>query len=254
MGFIPIATFSINTYNTMRLLINIDHIATLRNARGGNTPDPLEAAHIVERAGAKGIVCHLREDRRHIRDNDVVRIRKEISTKLDLEMAATKEIIAFAKRVKPELATLVPERRKELTTEGGLDVIRYSKKLKLAIEELHDSVIAVSLFVDPVKEQIEEAKAIGADMIEIHTGEYADARTKKDRVKHLKRIATMASFAHDLGLEVNAGHGLDYTNIKPITEIADIEEVSIGHAIIAHAINVGLENAVKEMLQLMEGK
>ena len=236
----------------MRLLINIDHIATLRNARGGTTPDPLEAAHIVERAGAKGIVCHLREDRRHIRDNDVVRIRKEISTKLDLEMAATKEIIAFAKRVKPELTTLVPEKRKELTTEGGLDVVRYSNKLKRAIEELHDSVIAVSLFVDPVKEQIEEAKAIGADMIEINTGEYADARTSSERKKQLRRITTMASFGHDLGLEVNAGHGLDYNNIKPITEIADIEEVSIGHAIIAHAVNVGLENAVKEMLLLME--
>lgn len=238
----------------MRLAVNIDHIATLRNARGGVIPDPLQAARIAEQAGAKGIVCHLREDRRHIRDEDVLRLRKEISTKLDLEMAATQEIITFAKRVKPELVTLVPERRKELTTEGGLDVIRYSKKLSHAIEQLHDSVIAVSLFVDPVKEHIEEAKKIGADIIELHTGEFADAKTPSERNKQLKRIREMASFARELSLGVNAGHGLNYSNIAPVTGIREIEEVSIGHAIIAHAVFVGLENAVREMVGLMKMK
>ncbi|MBI3189210.1 MAG: pyridoxine 5'-phosphate synthase [Ignavibacteriales bacterium] len=237
----------------MRLSINIDHIATIRNARGGFFPDPVEAAHIAEKAGAKGIVCHLREDRRHIRDEDVFRLRKEIATKLDLEMAATPEIISIAKRVKPELATLVPEKRKELTTEGGLDVIRNSKQLRKAIAQLHDSGIAVSLFVDPVREQIEESKAIGADMIEIHTGEYADARTSPARKKHLQEIKAIAKFARKLDLGVNAGHGLDYTNIKQIASMKEIEEVSIGHAIIAHAVFVGLEVAVREMVGLIDG-
>jgi len=235
----------------MRLSINIDHIATIRNARGGVVPDPIEAALIAEQAGAEGIVCHLREDRRHIKDRDVVRLRREITTKLDLEMAATPGIVAIAKRVKPELATLVPERRKELTTEGGLDVIRFSKKLCLAIESLHDSGIAVSLFIDPVREQIEEAKAIGAEMIEIHTGEYAEARTKTARDKQLRRIQSIATFAKKLGLGVNGGHGLDYLNIAPITKIKEIDEVSIGHAVVARAVFVGLENAVKEMLELV---
>ncbi|MBI5216798.1 MAG: pyridoxine 5'-phosphate synthase [Ignavibacteriae bacterium] len=238
----------------MRLAINIDHIATIRNARGGIFPDPVEAAHIAEQAGAEGIVCHLREDRRHIRDNDVFRLRKEITTKLDLEMAATPEIISIAKRVKPELATLVPEKRKELTTEGGLDVLRNSKLLRKAIAQLHDSGIAVSLFVDPVREQIEESKSIGADMIEIHTGEYADATTSSARKKHLDAIKSIAKFARTLDLGVNAGHGLDYTNIKPIASIKEIEEVSIGHAIIAHAVFVGLEPAVKEMIELMNNR
>ncbi len=237
----------------MRLSINIDHVATLRNARGEKLPDPVYAAHIAEKAGAKGIVCHLREDRRHIRDEDVIHLRKEISTKLDLEMGASREIIAIAKRIKPELSTLVPERRKELTTEGGLDVVRYSKKLKHAIEDLHDSVIAVSLFIDPVREQIDEAKAIGADMIEIHTGEYANAQTPAGRRKHLRTIRDMAGYARELGLGVNAGHGLDYDNITPIAGIAEIEEVSIGYAIISRAMFVGLEQAVREMVDLVKG-
>ncbi|MBI3194858.1 MAG: pyridoxine 5'-phosphate synthase [Ignavibacteriae bacterium] len=236
----------------MRLAINIDHVATLRNARGGKFPEPIQAALICERAGAVGIVCHLREDRRHIRDEDVFRLRQEITTKLDLEMAVTPEIISIAKRVKPELATLVPEKRKELTTEGGLDVIRNSQQLKKAIAQLHDSGIAVSLFVDPVREQIEESKIIGADMIEIHTGEYADARTSSARKKYLQEIQIIATFARKLDLAVNAGHGLDYTNIKPIATIGEIEEVSIGHAIIARAVFVGLERAVSEMVDLIK--
>src|SRR5437660_1916850 len=179
----------------MRLSINIDHIATLRNARGARDPDPAEAARVVERAGADGIVCHLREDRRHIRDEDVKALRKTITTKLDLEMAATKEIVRIALRVRPELATLVPEKRKELTTEGGLDVLRHKRPLAKAIKNLHGKKIAVSLFVDPAAGQIRAAKEIGAEMIEIHTGEYANARSNRERGKHLKRMQDIAVVA-----------------------------------------------------------
>ena len=237
----------------MRLSINIDHVATLRNARGGTIPDPVAAARIAETAGAEGIVCHLREDRRHIRDEDVRALRESVKTKLDLELAATADILAVAKHIKPELATLVPERRRELTTEGGLDVLKQMKPLRRAIQNLHDSGIAVSLFIDPVQEQIEAAKEIVADMIEIHTGEYANAVTVATRIKHLTAITKMARFARGIGLGVNAGHGLDYDNIKPIAAIEDIEEVSIGHAIIVQALFVGLENAVGEMVGLIKG-
>jgi pyridoxine 5-phosphate synthase len=236
----------------MKLSINIDHVATIRNARGGKLPDPVEAARISEAAGADGIVCHLREDRRHIRDDDVKRLRASVTTKLDLEMAATKEIIGIAKRTRPELATLVPERRQELTTEGGLDVIGQRKKLRNAVEQLHDSGILVSLFVDPVKQQIEASKEIGADMIELHTGEYADATTEKARARHLKEIKAIVTFANGLGLGVNAGHGLDYTNIAPIAQMPGIAEVSIGHAIIVRAVWVGLDRAVREMVSLVK--
>lgn len=235
----------------MRLAINIDHVATVRNARGGILPDPVEAARIAESAGAKGIVCHLREDRRHINDKDLYRLKKSVTTKLDLEMAATTNIIAIAKKVKPDLATLVPEKRRELTTEGGLDVVRWKNKLKHAVDELHQSGIPVSLFIDPLAKQIDAAKEIGSDMIELHTGEYAEERGQARRKKLLATIKHMASYASHLGLGVNAGHGLDYLNIIPIVRIADIEEVSIGHAVIARAIVVGMENAVKEMLSLM---
>ena len=237
----------------MRLSINIDHIATLRNARGARDPDPAEAVRVVERAGADGIVCHLREDRRHIRDEDVKALRKTITTKLDLEMAATKEIVRIALRVRPELATLVPEKRKELTTEGGLDVVRHKRPLAKAIKNLHGKKIAVSLFVDPAAGQIRAAKEIGAEMIEIHTGEYANARSNRERGKHLRRIQESAVLARSLGLGVNAGHGLDYVNISPIAAIREIEEVSIGHAVIVRAIGVGLENAVREMVALVRG-
>ena len=237
----------------MRLSINIDHIATLRNARGGTEPDPVEAARVVERAGADGIVCHLREDRRHMRDEDVKALRKSITTKLDLEMAATAEIVRIAVRVQPELATLVPEKRKELTTEGGLDVVRHRRPLAKAIRDLHGRKIAVSLFVDPSKPQVKASKEIGAEMIEIHTGEYANARTDRERGKQLKRIQDIAAFARSIGLGVNAGHGLDYANISPIAAIREIEEVSIGHAVIVRAMSVGLENAVREMVALVRG-
>lgn len=235
----------------MRLAVNIDHIATLREARGGIEPDTLAGARICERAGAEGIVCHLREDRRHIHDRDVRLLRKSVKTKLDLEMAATKEIVRIAAEVVPDLATLVPERRKELTTEGGLDVKKNKRHLREAINKLHEHRIPVSLFVDPLREQIEASAEIGADFIEIHTGEYANARSKKEARRHLERIRAIASFGRSLGLRVNAGHGLNYVNIRPIASIKAIEEVSIGHAIISRAIFVGLDAAVREMVGLV---
>ncbi|MBS4028415.1 MAG: pyridoxine 5'-phosphate synthase [Ignavibacteriales bacterium] len=235
----------------MRLSINIDHIATLRNARGGKEPDPIAAAYIAELAGAEGIVCHLREDRRHIRDRDVELLRETVKTKLDLEMSINEEILSIAENIVPNLATLVPEKREELTTEGGLDVIKNRTKLKRAIARLHDKGIAVSLFVDPVREQIEMANEINAEMIELHTGDYANATTEIKRIIQLQRLQTAASFAHSLGLTVNAGHGLNYTNIFPILTIREIEEVSIGHAIIAQAAFVGLFDAVNEMARIV---
>lgn len=237
----------------MRLAINIDHIATLRNARRGTEPDPVLAARVIEKAGADGVVCHLREDRRHIRDEDVARLRRAIRTKLDLEMAATPEIIRIAKRIKPDLVTLVPERRQELTTEGGLDVVRQRAKLRNAIRQLHAAGITVSLFVDPLRKQIRAAKEVGSDMIEIHTGEYAEAKSSTQRIRLLKQIRDIARYARSLGLGVNAGHGLNYRNIRTIARIREIEEVSIGHAIIAHAAIVGLERAVREMVRLVKG-
>ncbi len=237
----------------MRLAVNIDHIATLRQARGGVEPDPITGAQICELAGAEGIVCHLREDRRHINDRDLRLLREMIKTKLDLEMAATEEIIKIAIEVHPDLCTLVPERRQELTTEGGLDVKKHRAHLKKTIERLHKYGIPVSLFVDPVKEQIETAAKLGADFIEIHTGEYANARTEIKASEHLDRIRKMAGFGRTLGLRVNAGHGLNYVNIRPITLLEDIEEVSIGHAIISRAVFVGLEDAVREMVRLVRG-
>ncbi len=236
----------------MRLSINIDHIATLRNARGGTIPDPLDAALVAEGAGADGIVCHLREDRRHIRDNDVIRLRKSIATKLDLEMAATPEIISIALKIKPDLVTLVPEKRQELTTEGGLDIVRLRRPLQRAVKRFHDKGIAVSVFVDPDNDQIDASKEIGSDMIELHTGEYADGKSAPERNRHLQQIKKMSLYGKSLGLIVNAGHGLDYDNIKPVARIREIEEVSIGHAVIVRAVSVGLERAVREMVRLIK--
>jgi len=236
----------------MRLCINIDHVATLREARGGMEPDPVTAAHICELVGADGIVCHLREDRRHINDRDLRVLRESIKTKLDLEMAATEEIVAIAIETLPELVTLVPERREELTTEGGLDVRGHRHSLHDAVKKLQAHEIEVSLFVDPVREQIEASKDVGADKIEIHTGEYANARNEREQRERLLIVRDAARIARDLGLGVNAGHGLNYLNIIPFREIGEIEEVSIGHAIISRAVFVGLERAVKEMLALVK--
>jgi pyridoxine 5-phosphate synthase len=235
----------------MRLGINIDHIATLREARGGVEPDPVTAAHICELAGADGIVCHLREDRRHINDRDLRLLRDSIKTKLDLEMAATDEIVKAAIETLPELATLVPERRQELTTESGLDVRGNRHRLRDVVKELQRHDIEVSLFVDPVPEQIEAAREVGADKIEIHTGQYANARTERERHELLNVVHSAAKMAREYGLGVNAGHGLNYLNIIPFRQITEVEEVSIGHAIISRAVFVGLDSAVREMLALV---
>jgi pyridoxine 5-phosphate synthase len=235
----------------MRLCINIDHIATLREARGGVEPDPVTAAHICELAGADGIVCHLREDRRHINDRDLRLLRDTIKTKLDLEMAAVDEIIHIAIETLPDLVTLVPERRQELTTEGGLDVRAHRHRLRDVISELHRHEIPVSLFIDPVAEQIEASREVEADKIEIHTGEYANARTEQQQTELLEIVRRTAQHASELGMGVNAGHGLNYINIKPFRTIEEIEEVSIGHAIMARAVFVGLDRAVREMVEIL---
>jgi pyridoxine 5-phosphate synthase len=235
----------------MRLCINIDHVATLREARGGIEPDPVTAAQICELAGADGIVCHLREDRRHINDRDLRILRETVKTKLDLEMAATAEIITIACDTVPELATLVPERRQELTTEGGLDVRGHKREIRDAVRRLQERDIEVSLFIDPVIEQIEAAQETGADKIEIHTGDYANARTEEEQRQRLEVVRTAARAARERGLGVNAGHGLNYLNIIPFRDITEIEEVSIGHAILSRAVFVGLERAVREMLTLV---
>jgi pyridoxine 5-phosphate synthase len=235
----------------MKLSINIDHVATLREARGGLEPDPVTAAHLCELAGAHGIVCHLREDRRHINDRDLRLLRDTVKTRLDLEMAATDEIVTVAIDTLPELATLVPERRQELTTEGGLDVRGNRHRLRDVVARLQEREIQVSLFVDPVAEQIEAARDVGADKIEIHTGAYANARTEDQQRELLEAVRVSARMARELGLGVNAGHGLNYLNVIPFRTIGEIDEVSIGHAVIARAVFVGMDRAVKEMLALV---
>ncbi len=234
----------------MRLCVNIDHVATLREARGGVEPDPVTAAHLSELAGAEGIVCHLREDRRHINDTDLRLLRETVKTKLDLEMAATDEIIKIAIDTLPELATLVPERRQELTTEGGLDVKGNKHRLHDVVKRLQEQEIEVSLFIDPVPAQVEAAREVGADKIEIHTGEYANARSERQQRELLEVVRAAARQAKELGMGVNAGHGINYYNILPLRTVSEIEEVSIGHAILSRALFVGLDKAVREMVEL----
>ena len=236
----------------MRLAVNIDHIATLRNARGGSEPDPVEAAFLCEKAGAVGIVCHLREDRRQITDRDVHLLRKTVNTKLDLEMAATNEIIAIALQIKPDLVTLVPEKRQELTTEGGLDVAGRKRRLREVVMSFHRNRIPVSLFIDPDRLQVEASAEIGTDMIEIHTGEFAEARSTGGRQKQLARIVRAARLGKSLGLSVNAGHGLNYLNVSAVAAVQEIDEVSIGHAVVTRSLFVGIEQAVKEMVTLVK--
>lgn len=235
-----------------RLAVNVDHVATVRQARGIRIPDPVEAAVLCEHAGADGIVVHLREDRRHIQDRDVRLLRDVLKTKLNLEMAATPEIIAIAMEVGPDIVTLVPEKREELTTEGGLDVNGHLHVLEKAINELRDAGIRVSCFVDPDITQIKASIDAGADIVEIHTGTYAEAENEEAAGVELEKIAKVAGFAAKGGLRVSAGHGLNYWNTRPIAEIPEIEELSIGHAIIARAIMVGLNQAVQEMIMLAE--
>jgi pyridoxine 5-phosphate synthase len=234
-----------------KLGLNIDHVATLRQARGARYPNVVRAALICEEAGADAITLHLREDRRHIQDRDVDMLRDMLQTRMNLECAVTDEMIANALRVKPHDLCLVPERREELTTEGGLDVLRYFDNIKSACERCADAGIRVSLFIDPDKKQIDAAQHCGAPVIELHTGRYADADSVPEREHELERIRTAAAHAHTLGLQVNAGHGLHYHNVQPIVAIPEIIELNIGHAIIAESIFIGLEAAVKKMKALM---
>ena len=231
--------------------VNIDHIATVRNARGTNYPDPVQAAFVSEQAGADGITVHLREDRRHITDRDVRILRDTIQTRMNLEMAVTDEMIDIACDIKPHFVCLVPEKRQEVTTEGGLDVAGQQDKINAAVRLLSDAGILVSLFIDADHRQIEAAVASGAPYIEIHTGAYAEAPEGLEREAELSRIRKAATFAASLGLKVNAGHGLTYHNVQPIAALPEMHELNIGHAIIGRALFSGLADAVSEMKQLM---
>lgn len=235
-----------------RLGVNIDHVATVRQARGVLYPDPVAAAGIVELAGADGIVCHLREDRRHIQDRDLRILREMIQTRLNLEMAATEEMIRIALAIKPNIVTLVPEKREELTTEGGLDVVKFFPSLKKTIQRLHKGGIPVSLFVDPKKDQIKASEEVGAETIEIHTGHYCDTKTLSQEDEALKKILDAVAEATHRNLQIAAGHGLNYINVRRIAEIKEIEELNIGHSIIARAVLVGLDRAVREMVELIK--
>ena len=235
----------------MRLCINIDHIATLRQARRESEPDPVTAAGICELAGAEGIVCHLREDRRHINDRDLRLLKEVVKTKLDLEMAATGEMIKIACLIKPEMATLVPEKREEITTEGGLNIAASKEKIMNAVKSINEAGVKVSVFIDPQPENVDLALEAGADMIEIHTGQYANAKEISDKILEAEKIRQIARMAKELGMGVNAGHGLNYLNIVPIANIEDIDEVSIGHSIISRAVFTGLHKAVEDMLVIL---
>jgi pyridoxine 5-phosphate synthase len=238
----------------MRLGLNIDHIATIRQARGGSEPDPVIAAGLGELAGADGIVCHLREDRRHIQDRDLELLKKTVQTHLNLEMAATHEIVEIAIKTKPDMCTLVPERRQELTTEGGLDTVGLADHLDGVIKQLKDNRIVVSLFIDPVIEQVKMSAKLGANFIELHTGLYADAEDDEIAETELSKIASMALAGHKLGLRISAGHGLKYHNVGRIAKIDYIEELNIGHSIIARASLVGIDRAVRDMKALICAK
>ncbi|MDC0610651.1 pyridoxine 5'-phosphate synthase [Vibrio sp.] len=241
--------------SSILLGVNIDHIATLRNARGTKYPDPVHAAEIAERAGADGITVHLREDRRHIKDRDVFILKDTIQTRMNLEMAVTDEMVAIAVEVKPDFVCLVPEKRQELTTEGGLDVVGQLERVKAATAKLSAEGIKVSLFIDADREQIDAAKACGAPYIELHTGHYADAKTVEDQQDELKKIAAAASYAADLGIMVNAGHGLTYHNVAAIAALPEVHELNIGHSIIGRAVFDGLATAVKDMkLAMIEAR
>jgi len=236
------------------LMVNVDHVATVREARGIAEPDPVLAAALAELAGCDGIIVHLREDRRHIQDRDLELLRKTVKTKLNLEMASVPEMVTIAKKIKPDIATLVPEKRQELTTEGGLDVIAQAKSVKQSVQALQKAGITVSLFIDPNPKQIEAAKEkIGADYVEIHTGAFAEARDRDQEKREVRKISEAVDLAFRIGLGVNAGHGLDYHNIRQLLAIELIEEFSIGHSIIARALMVGMAQAVKEMLVLIKG-
>ena len=236
----------------VRLGVNIDHIATVRQARRGAWPDPVEAAHVCERAGASSIVCHLREDRRHIQDRDVTRLQQAVKIPLNLEMSIAADVVQAALKVRPAQVTLVPERRQELTTEGGLDVAKLSRQLGHVVESFHRRQIDVSLFIDPALRQLKAARTLGVSIVELHTGRYANARGSEGHNRELDVLARAAAEGRALGLRVAAGHGLDYDNVRAIIEIQEIEELNIGFSIISRALFVGLERAVADMTELLQ--
>lgn len=234
-----------------KLGVNIDHVATLRQARGGVEPEPVLAAGFCEAAGCDSIVSHLREDRRHISEEDVYILRKTVGTRLNMEMSIAKEIVNIALKVRPDEATLVPERREELTTEGGLNCVKYGREISEAVRKLRGRGITVSLFIDADKKQIDAAVKTGVEFIELHTGEYANAKAGRERQRQLEKLADAAEYAIRTGLRVNAGHGLNYSNVSAVAKIEGIEELNIGHSIISRAVFVGLDRAVKEMIALI---
>lgn len=236
---------------SVRLGVNIDHVATIREARKGREPDPLHAAYVAEMAGADLITIHLREDRRHIQDRDLRILRQTVFTAINLEMALAERVIRIALDVRPEQVTLVPERRQEVTTEGGLDVAGGKKKIEKAIRRFHAKKIKISVFIDPDTNQVEASAAVNVDMVELHTGAYANARGERALRRELKRIRAAAELADSAGLRVCAGHGLNYHNIAPIVEVPEIVEVNIGHSIVSRAVFTGLEIAVRDMKSLL---
>ena len=235
----------------MRLGVNIDHVATLREARKINEPDPVQIVGLVEMAGGDGIVCHLREDRRHLQDRDLELLRKVVKTHLNLEMAATDEMVEIACQTGPDMVTLVPEKREEVTTEVGLDVTKFRENIQEKTKILKKSGIVVSLFIDPDLEQIKAARNLGADFVELHTGEYANARTEKLMLEELEKIRSMSVAARKLGLRVSAGHGLNHFNVSQIAGIPEIEELNIGHSLIGRAVFVGISESVRTMKELI---
>jgi len=231
--------------------VNVDHVATLRQARGTDYPSPIDAALLAERSGADSITVHLREDRRHIQDHDIAVLIESLQTRMNLEMAVSEEMVEIATRFGPADCCLVPENRAELTTKGGLDVKAQKRRIEDACTELSRNGIRVSLFIDPEPEQLESSREVGAPVVELHTGAYADAQTPEKQALELERIKTATSYGVELGLDVHAGHGLHYENVKPVAAIAGIVELNIGHSIIARAVFDGLQNAVAEMKRLM---
>jgi pyridoxine 5-phosphate synthase len=235
-----------------RLAVNVDHVATIREARGIDFPDPVFAAGLAEMAGADCIICHLREDRRHINDRDLRLLRETVKTRLNMEMAAVDEMIGIAAEVKPDIVTLVPEKREELTTEGGLDVVANPDHYRRVVDQLKEKDIRVSFFIDPDPAQIETAHKVGGDVIEIHTGHYSEAKNESEAEERFKRIVKAVEASNELELGISAGHGLNYVNIKRFRVLPRIDEYSIGHVIVAKAIYVGFEKAVREMVELVK--
>ena len=234
-----------------KLNVNVDHVATLREARRGDEPDPVAAAAAAELAGARGIVVHLREDRRHIKERDLLLLRKTVKTRLNMEMALTDEMIAIAAETGPDMVTLVPEKREEITTEGGLDVLGSVDRSRAVVEKLKSSGLFVSVFIDPDERQARAAREAGADMVEIHTGSYANAGDEAAAIRELEKIKNLVNDALSRGLRVSAGHGLDYANVSAVSAIAGIEELNIGHSVISRAVFTGMEKAVRDMISAL---